>query len=1044
MFSARPPASEPTPFPLPPLPLPPDEILSESGFAPILEHDADAERDKLADQLMRLLWEAEELDELDAELDELVIDNTEPMLNDPLYKPYPSRLHMLLDIMDNLPRLRLSSSHLSIVLWLLKQCGVQNLCGSEPQAYTSTAGNRFFVNDVPRLGGKEVASGPISEVWQAERWKEYAADKLTPMFSRGHRRFWIHEVAETAGGSKIMPVAWIVRDEQRSIPISEITLNYDDILARVGDAIPWAADAQVPAMPNPLRNLVESDEDLYVVMIPLWADDVSGNKSKQYNKHINIYMVNSNLPGQLLQQEFFVRFVSTSPNATSPEQFAALKEQIRYDVLIFPSQTTIYLFRKGNGKQPNQAGVARTAAETTETLHEQLRLACFGVKAPIDKLQTATGIKDKVAQYWIEILLEKARRMKAERPSRSSADIAQELHQWLTEQPGDKINPLLDFSGLDPHRDTPVEILHTILLGIVKYVWHMLHTSWSAKEHDIFAIRLQSTDTDGLTIPPIRAAYMLQYRNNLIGKHFKALMQTMVFHMHQITSAEQFALVKAVCALGPMLWVSEIDNMEQYTSDLTILIGNVLDAFGDVNPARIIQKMKLHILPHIIEDAVRFGPPIRNSTEVFEGYNAVFRMCSILSNHQAPSRDIALKFASMDRVKHILSGGYWKEGDKWVCAGAGVTNVLKTMPVIQRHLGWVPAKTVIPVKAPCVFLVAISRPTSFGRKHVQPKQYFTVLASETEAAGAMLYPQSRFLAICAKRAHGYVLARLRQVLYLQNKELTGVQESVYFGRILEILASQDSHPAVLTFEQFMVSERLHPQFDMPVLHRPETAEDRNVCVPCTVCSRLLNLNTPDCGQAILFRFSAAHDCRLADCQPTASRAIIQERVATTRTTSLLEHADDDHFLVNTTALHNATLLRRVLPLTLTLPRPIYTDRQSHHAQVAAALRVSQKTRRANTQEKRKATLAKKLTAIGGPAEAAPVIPPESEPVSNPELIALASAPALLLPPDTESGDGLASDSDDEAGSFESSAEDEGDDFEAGEWARVGAKRRRAD
>jgi hypothetical protein len=58
---------------------------------------------------------------------------------------------------------------------------------------------------------------------------------------------------------------------------------------------------------------------------------------------------------------------------------------------------------------------------------------------------------------------------------------------------------------------------------------------------------------------------MMQYRNNLIGKHFKALMQTIVFHVHEITSPEQFALVKAVCTLGPLLWVSEIDNMTQYT-----------------------------------------------------------------------------------------------------------------------------------------------------------------------------------------------------------------------------------------------------------------------------------------------------------------------------------------------------------------------------------------------------------------------------------------------------------------------------------------------
>jgi len=80
-------------------------------------------------------------------------------------------------------------------------------------------------------------------------------------------------------------------------------------------------------MPNPLRELAGED-DLVVVMVPLWCDDVSGNKSKQYNKHINVYMANSNLPGRLLQQ-YFVRFVSTSPHATSPEQFSALKDQIK-------------------------------------------------------------------------------------------------------------------------------------------------------------------------------------------------------------------------------------------------------------------------------------------------------------------------------------------------------------------------------------------------------------------------------------------------------------------------------------------------------------------------------------------------------------------------------------------------------------------------------------------------------------------------------------------------------------------------------------------
>ena len=76
-------------------------------------------------------------------------------------------------------------------------------------------------------------------------------------------------------------------------------------------------------MPNSLQKLAKG-EDLYVVMLPLWCDNVSSNHSKQYNKDIHMYMSNSSIPGRLLQQEYFVWYVSASPHATTPEQFSVL------------------------------------------------------------------------------------------------------------------------------------------------------------------------------------------------------------------------------------------------------------------------------------------------------------------------------------------------------------------------------------------------------------------------------------------------------------------------------------------------------------------------------------------------------------------------------------------------------------------------------------------------------------------------------------------------------------------------------------------------
>src|SRR5277367_6339414 len=127
-------------------------------------------------------------------------------------------------------------------------------------------------------------------------------------------------------------------------------------------------------------------------------------------------------------------------------------------------------------------------------------------------------------------------------------------------------------TGLDPSQDTPVEILHTILLSIVKYVWHNLHMSWTEADQHLFVICLQSTNIDDLSIPPIRAPYMMQYWNGLIGKHFKTLMQTTIFHLHGLVTLEQFTLVKAIGFLGALLWIPEIEDMESYLVHMKIII----------------------------------------------------------------------------------------------------------------------------------------------------------------------------------------------------------------------------------------------------------------------------------------------------------------------------------------------------------------------------------------------------------------------------------------------------------------------------------------
>jgi hypothetical protein len=94
---------------------------------------------------------------------------------------------------------------------------------------------------------------------------------------------------------------------------------------------------------------------------------------------------------------------------------------------------------------------------------------------------------------------------------------------------------------------------------------------------------------------------------------------------------------------------------------------------------------------------------------------------------------------------------------------------------------------------------------------------------------------------------------------------------------------------------------------------------------------------------------------MARCQPSALRPQMQERQETSRTVALIAHEDDNHFVINLHALHNATLLRKILPRQLTAPKPLYEDRRARHNEIAAGLRITQAEKRARTAAKTKAT-----------------------------------------------------------------------------------------
>ncbi|KAI8448895.1 hypothetical protein BY996DRAFT_8690301 [Phakopsora pachyrhizi] len=357
--------------------------------------------------------------------------------------------------------------------------------------------------------------------------------------------------------------------------------------------------------------------------IPLnfYSDDTSGNVSKQWNKHISIFMSLAGLPPKLSNQEFNTLFVATSNIATALELaapvcdelnnlslsgFTAFDYSLQEHVLVLPvvllfmadspmhaeitstmqpnvslqpcricnlkaenkkekaTGTYVYNFI---GCKPNGYNVQKDLRCWTATKNSAYKTwELFQQGAPKNQIHlsiTKLGVKDMLNQTAMKVIQE-------DQDTRLVFNI-KKLHEERTKQ---LFNPFFELKGFDGHKDTPVEVLHVVLLGILKYLYRDLIGGLSANKKEELIARLKTFDTNNLNIQPIKAKYLIQHYSSLVGKDFKL-----------ISASAQWA-----------------------------------------------NKPKFHMLIHLSQSIARFGPASLFATEKLESYNGVVAIFK--QNHQ--------------------------------------------------------------------------------------------------------------------------------------------------------------------------------------------------------------------------------------------------------------------------------------------------------------------------------------------------------------------------------------------------------------------------
>ncbi|KAL4074425.1 hypothetical protein V8B97DRAFT_2022685 [Scleroderma yunnanense] len=100
------------------------------------------------------------------------------------------------------------------------------------------------------------------------------------------------------------------------------------------------------------------------------------------------------------------------------------------------------------------------------------------------------------------------------------------LDEFIQGLPKNVYSPVWHIKGLDPHADSPVEVLHTVLLGFVKYFWRDVVNVRIGKNKtklELVETHLSSFDTTGLGISPLSGHTLVQYAGSLMGHDFQEI-----------------------------------------------------------------------------------------------------------------------------------------------------------------------------------------------------------------------------------------------------------------------------------------------------------------------------------------------------------------------------------------------------------------------------------------------------------------------------------------------------------------------------------------
>ncbi|PLW22365.1 hypothetical protein PCASD_15908 [Puccinia coronata f. sp. avenae] len=370
-------------------------------------------------------------------------------------------------------------------------------------------------------------------------------------------------------------------------------------------------------LPNPWRTKADG-RILRHMPVNLYCDDTSGNKSKKWNKHISYYFTLSGLPPKILNQQFNCHFLCTSNIAGSlelgemvVEQFNEMSDNgfeaynitisqkvlVMTSVLCFLADSPMHAKITNTPVPGNSLNPCRYCILSSEKMKDRKHMPYIcqfvqknyhGLNCPnrvrtmeetsknskalwayvketmkLDKLNKKSlefGVRDQINQKFAKQLFDyKAERVAIiksgeELPEDMTNEIPQKLVDMEKNNPEKLFNPFLKLRGFDMVKDTPVDVLHVFLLGVVKYLFQDFMDGLNQKSKEKLLALWYSFNTNSLNIPSIRPTSMVQLLSSLIGKDFRIILQAAPFICFQFMTPSDIKIWSSLCHLGSLVF----------------------------------------------------------------------------------------------------------------------------------------------------------------------------------------------------------------------------------------------------------------------------------------------------------------------------------------------------------------------------------------------------------------------------------------------------------------------------------------------------------